>query len=500
MSKLGSLMKDTVIYGISSIVGRFLNYLLVPIYTASLSVASGGYGVVTEYYAYTALALIVLICGMETTMFRFANKADEKPQDVLTAALTVVTTLSSLMLIGVLWAIGPISNMLGHPDHPEWIAIMAVITFMDAVQAVLFSWLRYKHRPWRFMSLKMLFIVMNVALNCLYFIILPKLYASNPDSVAGIYNPEVGVGYAFSINLLCTATVMLLFLPMLIRHKWHFDLMLLRRMLSYTWPLLVLGVAGILNQVVDKILFKHVYPGTILEGEQQLAIYGACVKVAMLMALCTQAYRYALEPMVFAQRKSADTNETNIIGMKYFIIFTLLAFLCVMAYIDLLKILFIRNADYWPGLKAIPIVMAAEIMMGIYFNLSFWYKLIDKTIYGAWFSIAGCLVMLTIIYFGVPRYSYMACAWAGFAGYATSMLLSYFIGQRKNPVAYPLRSIGAYVLLAAALYAVMTLVPDEWPVWLHLTVNTLIICPYVLYMVYKDIRPLLTARRRSRRL
>ncbi len=495
MSKLGSLMKDTAIYGVSSIVGRFLNYLLVPIYTASMSVASGGYGVVTEYYAYTALALVILICGMETTMFRFANKADEQPQDVLTVALTVVGSLATVMLIGVLCAIGPISSMLGHPDHPEWIVIMALITFMDAIQAVLFSWLRYQHRPWRFMSLKMLFIVMNVALNCLYFILLPKLYATHPDLVAPIYNPTVGVGYAFSINLLCTGVVMLLFLPMLIKHKWHLDSSLMRRMLSYTWPLLVLGVAGILNQVVDKILFKHVYPGTILEGEQQLAIYGACVKVAMLMALCTQAYRYALEPMVFGQKKGKDVAETNIIGMKYFIVFTLLGFLAVMGYLDLLKIFFIRDPQYWPGLKAVPIVMAAEIMMGIYFNLSFWYKLIDKTIYGAWFSLAGCAVMLVVIYFGVPRYSYMACAWAGCAGYGTSMLLSYFIGQRKAPVDYPLRSIGLYVLLTAVLYAAMCMVPSDWSLWLRLLLNTLIIGIYAAYIYYADLRKLLRRRR-----
>lgn len=487
-------MKDTAIYGVSSIVGRFLNYLLIPIYTLSLSVESGGYGVVTEVYAYTALAMVILTCGMETTLFRFANKAEKNADDVFTVALTVVGTLSSIALVLLFCLITPISTALGHPDHPEWIGSMALVTFMDAIQAVQFSRLRYEHRPWRFMTYKMVFIVLNVILNCLYFIILPKLYASHPDMIGTIYNPEVGVGYAFIINLFCTGFVMVLFLPMLLRHHWHFDSSLMRRMLQYTWPLLVLGIAGILNQVVDKILFKHVYNGTLHEAEQQLAIYGACVKIAMLMALCTQAYRYALEPMVFAQKKGTDTNETNIIGMKYFIVFTLLGFLAVMAYIDLLKIIFIRNEDYWPGIQAIPIVMAAEIMMGIYFNLSFWYKLIDKTIYGAWFSLAGCAVMLLVIYIGVPRYSYMACAWAGFAGYATSMSLSYFVGQRKNPINYPIRDIAIYVALAAILYFFITLVPDEWPMWLSILVKTLIIIPYIIYMVYKDLRSIIANR------
>ena len=496
-SKLKSLMKDTVIYGMSSIVGRFLNYLLVPIYTAAMSVESGGYGVVTEVYAYTALALVILTCGMETTMFRFANKGEERPDDVLTVALSVVGTLSAVALLAVFCLLGPISTKLGHPDHPYWIGMMAVVTFMDVIQAVLFSWLRYQHRPWKFMSLKMVFIVVNVVLNCMYFLVLPRMYESWPDAVGYIFDPTVEVGYAFRINLVCTGLVMLLFMPMLFKHKWHFDTALMKRMLKYTWPLMVLGVAGMLNQVVDKILFKHVYPGTLKEGEQQLAIYGACVKVAMLMALCTQAYRYALEPMVFGQKKGKDKDETNVVGMKYFIVFTLMGFLAVMGYLDLLKILFIRNADYWPGLAAVPIVMAAEIMMGIYFNLSFWYKLNDKTIYGAWFSLAGCAVMLLVIYIGVPRISYMACAWAGLAGYTTCTLLSYFIGQSKHPVNYPLGEIACYVLLAAALYFVMTIIPIEWPLAVRLLINTVLIAVYCLYLFQRDLKPILARRRRK---
>ena len=223
---------------------------------------------------------------------------------------------------------------------------------------------------------------------------------------------------------------------------------LLKRMLSYSWPILVLGVAGILNQTADKILFPYIYKGN--DAHMQLGIYGAASKIAMIMAMITQAFRYAYEPFVFGKSKDKDNRDTYAKAMKYFIIFTLLAFLVVMGYINVFRHFIGR--DYWEGLRVVPIVMAAEIMMGIYFNLSFWYKLVDKTIWGAYFSGIGCVVLIAINVLFVPRYGYMACAWAGFAGYATAMILSYIVGQRKYPIAYPLRSIFVYVGIAAIFY------------------------------------------------
>ena len=248
------------------------------------------------------------------------------------------------------------------------------------------------------MSLKMLFIFLNIALNLLYFVVLGKTI----------------VFYVFFINLLCTGFITFFFIPDLVKIHWKFDGGLLRRMLSYSWPILVLSVMGILNQVADKILFPKVYPDEA-QANVELGVYGGCVKIAMKKAMITQAFRFAYEPIVFAKAKDADKNEYYALGMKYFIIFTLLAFLGVMGYLPILK--YMIGSDYWEGLKVIPIVMAAEIMMGIYFNLSFWYKLIDKTIYGALFSLAGCLVLLAINIWGIPHYSYMACAWGGVAGY-----------------------------------------------------------------------------------
>ncbi len=483
MANLKSLAKDTAIYGLSSIVGRFLNYLLVPLYTAKLAAESGGYGVITNIYAYVALILVLLTFGMETTFFRFANKDGEEPDTVYTTTLTMVGMLSLAFVVAVFCFLDPIASAMGYASHPEYVGMMASVVAIDACQAIPFSYLRYKKRPVKFAALKLLFVVMNIALNLLYFAVLPSMYAKYPEEVGVIYTPGVGVGYAFGVNLICTASITVFFIPELFRVKWRFDKILMRRMLSYSWPILILGLAGILNQTVDKMIFPIVY-GNTDEGTVQLGIYGACVKIAMIMAMITQAFRYAYEPFVFGQNRDKNTGETYATAMKYFIIFTLLAFLCVIGYMDILK--YIINCDYWEGLRVVPIVMAAEIMMGIYFNLSFWYKLIDKTIWGAWFSIAGCAVLIAVNVLFIPEYGYMACAWGGFAGYATSMLLSYFVGQKKNPINYPLKSIGVYVLITVFFFFVMERLPGSWPLSVRLTINTVLIILFIAHIMYHD--------------
>ena len=483
MANLKSLAKDTAIYGLSSIIGRFLNYLLVPLYTYKISAASGGYGVVTNLYAYTALLLVILTYGMETTFFRFANKEGEDPKMVYSTILRMIGTTSLLFVALVLAFIGPLSTAMGYPDHPSYIWTMAVIVALDAFQAILFSYLRYRQRPVKFAALKLLFIGLNIGLNLLYFVLLPKLYASDPGLVGKIYNPETGVGYVFYINLFCTALITFFFAGELRGIGYGFDRGLCRRMLSYSWPILILGIAGILNQTADKILFPKIYPGE--DGHAQLGIYGAASKIAMIMAMITQAFRYAYEPFVFAGAKEKDSRETYAKGMKYFVIFTLLAFLCVMGYMGLLR--HIISPDYWAGLRVVPIVMAAEIMMGIYFNLSFWYKLTDKTIWGAVFSGIGCAVLIAVNVLFVPRYGYMACAWGGFAGYATAMVLSYIVGQKYYPIAYPVRDLLVYTLLAAVLFAGICLANARLGTWVAMAVNTVLIAVFAACIVRKDL-------------
>ncbi len=469
MANLKALAKDTAIYGLSSIVGRFLNYLLVPLYTHYMPKASGDYGVNTNMYAYTALFFAILTFGMETTLFRFANDERETPDTVFSTGFTMVGSLTALFLLLVFGFITPIADYLGYAAHPEYLLMMAAVVALDALQALPFCYLRFQHRPIRFMSLKMGFIFLNIALNLLYFVVLGK----------------TSVFYVFFINLLCTGFITFFFIPDLVKIRWKFDGGLLRRMLSYSWPILLLSVMGILNQVADKILFPKVYPDEA-QANVELGVYGSCVKIAMIMAMITQAFRFAYEPIVFAKAKDTDKDEYYALGMKYFIIFTLLAFLCVMGWLPVLR--YMIGSDYWDGLRVIPIVMAAEIMMGIYFNLSFWYKLIDKTIYGALFSLAGCLVLLAVNIWGIPHYSYMACAWGGVAGYGTAMLLSYFVGQRINPIPYPIGSIALYVILAAAFYLAMTLVPETWPEWQYVGLSTVLILVYAAIIYKKELR------------
>lgn len=484
MANLKTLFKDTALYGMSSIVGRFLNYLLVPLYTAKIAASSGGYGVITNVYAYTALLLVILTFGMETTFFRFVNKEGANPMRTYSTVLIMVGSVALLFVALVLAFINPVSSFMGYSAHEEYVAVMAACVAIDAFQCIPFAYLRYKHRPWKFVALKMLFIVLNITLNIVYFVVLPAMY-SNPSThgfAASVYDPNVGVGYVFRLNLFCTAIITFFFWKELTGFRWVFDKILFRKMLSYSWPILLLGITGILNQTADKILFPIVSPGA--EGHVQLGIYGAAAKIAMIMAMITQAFRYAYEPFVFGSVKEKGSRDTYAKAMKYFIIFTLLAYLVVVGYLDVLK--YIIGRDYWEGLKVVPVVMAAEIMMGVYFNLSFWYKLIDKTIYGAWFSGVGCVVLVLINVLLIPKYGYMACAWAGVAGYGTAMLLSYFVGQKKYPINYPLKSITVYICIAALFTAIMLYTPQSLPKALRLGINTLLIILFVAHIIHYD--------------
>lgn len=465
MAGLKSLAKDTAIYGVSSIVGRFLNYLLVPIYAASMSAASGGYGIVTEVYAWTALLMVILTYGMETTFFRFVNKETENPVRVYSTTLIMVGSTSLLFIILCMAFLHPIADMMGYAEHPWYVGMMSIVIAMDAFQCISFAYLRYKKRPIMFAGLKLLFIFMNIVLNLIYYV-----FMDGHD-----------VFYAFLFNLICTSVIMVIFIPQL-KFGGGFDKGLAKRMMIYSYPILILGVAGILNQVADKIIFRHVYPDTA-EAKVQLGIYGASSKIAMIMAMLTQAFRYAYEPFVFGKSKDKDSKIVYAKAMKYFIIFTLLAFLTVMFYLDVIR--YILAPDYWSGLRVVPIVMAAEIFMGVYFNLSFWYKLIDETKWGAYFSFAGCAVLLSINIFLIPVYGYMACAWAGFAGYAVAMLLSYFVGQKKYPINYDLKAIGKYVALALVLYVISVYLPFQ-NIFLLLGVRTLLLALFIAYIIKTD--------------
>ena len=460
---LKSLAKDTAIYGLSSIVGRFLNYLLVPVYTRVIMAESGGYGIVTNLYAYTALLLAILTFGMETTLFRFCNKDGEDEKLVYSTILRMVGGGSLLFFALVMVFIHPISEAMGYADHPEYVGCMAAIVALDAFQAIMFSRLRQQKRPVKFMTLKFAFIIPNILLNLFIFLVMPKMGAAHPELLKLFVKYNYGVGLIFFANLLCTGMVTFGFIKEIRGIFYGFNGKLAKRLLGYSWPLLILSLVGVFNQVADKILYPLVDKSP--EGMVQLGIYGACVKIAMIMALLTQAFRYAYEPIVFSGSRDKNSPETLADGMKYFVVFTLLAFLAVIIYMPVLQ-RFVGE-QYRSGLAVVPIVMMAEIFMGIYFNLSFWYKLSDQTLWGAVMSAIGALVMVAVNIFGIPRWGYMACAWGGFAGYATAMLLSYFIGQKKYPIKYDMRAIGGFFAFAMIIFAGYTALGrtelGQWP-------------------------------------
>lgn len=483
MAGLKSLAKDTAIYGLSSIVGRFLNYLLVPLYTAVIPASTGGYGVVSNVYAYTALILVFLTFGMETGFFRFANKSGEHPEKVYANTLIFVGGLSLIFVILCMLFLHPISALLEYPDHPDYIAMMVLVVALDSFQCIPFAYLRYKKRPIKFASIKLFNIVGNILLNLFFLLLCPWLDVHAHQLVSWFYRPEYLVGYIFVSNLIMSLVQMFFFIPELRGFSYRVDKVLMKQMISYSFPILVFGVVGILNQTIDKMIYPFLFDDR-QEGLVQLGIYSATSKVAMIMAMFTQAFRYAYEPFVFGKNKEGDNRKMYSAAMKYFFIFSLLAFLAVMFYMDILRYMVAR--DYWEGLSVVAIVMGAEIFKGIYFNLSFWYKLTDETQWGAYFSIIGCAVILVLNIWLVPTYGYVASAWASVAGYGVITLLSYIIGQKKYPVGYPLKDMAVYLILAAVLFVLSQEVIIS-NVGLRLVFRTLLLLIFIAYILKKDL-------------
>ena len=478
------LAKETAIYGVSSIVGKFLNWMLVPLYTYVLQQQSD-YGIVTNLYAWTALLLVILTYGMETGFFRFANKEGENPQMVYKTSLIALFSTSLLFaVVCVVWQV-PIAVALGYPTHSEFIAMLGVVVAMDAFASIPFAYLRYKKHPLQFAALKLLFVFLNIVLNLFFLVLCPKI--QDWGIIASWYNPDYGVGYVFVANIMATAIQTMFLLPAIIegfkssgaqecRCLGVFSWKLLGQMLKYSLPLLVLGVCGIMNQTLDRILFPFFYTGA--DAQTQLGIYGACFKVAMVMMMFTQAFRYAYEPFVFAKHKDKQSVAAYADAMKYYIVFSYMILLGMIFYLDLLK--FIIAPSYWEGLKIVPIVLWTYIFQGVYFNLSFWYKLTDKTQWGAYFSIIGVVITFGLQVVFVPRIGYMASALSSTVCYMVIMFLSYFMGRKHLTIPYDLRRIGIYTLvvliLLAGYYALAHLLPINE--WLKMGIGTILLIIY----------------------
>lgn len=478
------LAKETAVYGLSSIIGRILNWLLIPIYVRVLP-DTEQFGIVTNLYAWTALLLVILTYGMETGFFRFINKKGEKePMTVYSTTLISVGSTSLLFMLFGLLFLHPIAGVLGYAATPQYVGMLIAIVAIDAFSCIPFVYLRHACRPMKFASIKMLNILLTIGLNIFFLLVCPWLYSRFPATVSWFYVPDYGVGYIFIANLLASAVTLLALGKELTGFRYKFDVTLWRAMLVYSFPLLILGIAGILNQTVDKIIFPFLFEDKTF-AKEQLGIYGACFKIAVIMVMFVQAFRYGYEPFVFARNKNADCKQAYSEAMKYFIIFALFIFLGVMFYLDIIKHIFIVPA-YYPGLKVVPVFMLGSLFFGIYFNLSFWYKLIDETRWGAYFSLTGCVITVAIIVIFAPIYSYMACAWASVVCNLTMMLLSYFIGQKKYPIRYDLKTIFLYFGLAAVLLAAGML-PSIGNEWLRMGYRSVLLIVFICFVIKRDL-------------
>lgn len=478
---LKSLIKDTAVYGLSSVVGRFLNWLLTALYSRVLF--TGEFGVMTNLYAVIALLLIVLTYGMETSFFRFSS-THERPSLVYSTVLRAIGATSALFLILGLIFLSPITAYLGREGDEGLVAMLLGIVALDAFATIPLGYLRYAQRPWWFMGVRMGFILLTILLTLLAFYGLPWLAEGFPSLFGGWEISGYGLYYIMGINLIGNIVQILMLSPTFKHACDGFDWGLLKRMLSYGWPILLLGLVGSFNNQADKLLFPRLFEDRAL-GESELGIYSACYKIAVIMILFTQAFRYAYDPFVFARSKEGGESAKSAyaVSMKYYIIFTLFIFLGVMSTLEILQ--YFVGPDFRGGLAVVPWVMAGQLLFGIYFNLSLWYKLTDRTYWGAILSVVGCILTVLIIVLGTPHYSYMACAWASVVSNGVITLLSYFLAQRYYPIRYELGRIGLYVGLALGLLLVESLLAEYVTdyIWVTLPFNLLMCLVYLLVVL-----------------
>ncbi len=484
---LKKLLGHTAVYGLSSIIGRLLNYLLVPLYTRLFLPAE--YGVVTDLYAYVGFLLVLLTYGMETAFFRFSEKQTDKEKVFSTAISSLLLTSALFIFVMILFA-QQFANLLQYPQNKEYIIWFAVIIGIDAFISLPFAKLRRVNKAVKFAVFKFINIGINIGFNLFFLLLCPYLLKNNPNTIiSSFYNPDIGVSYIFISNLIASSFTLLLFLPDFLKINYKFSKKLLKQMLIYGYPLLFAGLAGMINEVIDRILLKYLIniPETVENSQDyimsQIGIYGANYKLSILMTLFIQAFRYAAEPFFFSQQKAkkAKTIYANI--LKYFIIFGLIIFLGIMLYIDILK--YFINSSYHEGLKIVPILLFANLFLGIIYNLSIWYKLTDRTHFAAYIAGGGAVITIILNIILIPFIGYLGSAWATLVCYFSMMTASYFLGQKYYKIKYELKSIFMYILIAGLIYYI-SLIFDIEGLLKYIT-NTLLIIIFLAVVFFKEI-------------
>ncbi len=452
LSAIKKLAGETLIYGVPSIVGRFLNLWLTPLYTYLFLPAE--YGILSNILAYVSFLQVILTYGMETSYFRFAARSENS--DRVFASTMFSLAVTSIIFTFFVCGFAPnISNWLGYKGHQNYIVWMGLTVVLDTLCAIPFAKLRLQSRPVKFAVLKSINISLSILLNVFWIFLCPKILQAYPNSLIHfVYNPEIGIGYAFISFLVSSAVTMVLLIPEIKIVKSDFDFILIKKMLNYGWPILVIGIAGMAILNIDKILLPKLLVNSV-DPIRELGIYSASSKLAILMTLFIQAFRFSFEPFLFSQLKNEDSKKVYALIMKYFIIIGLFIFLGVMFYIDILKY-FIGSSKYGyhEGIKVVPWLLIGNLFMGIFYTQSLWYKITDKTHFGAQFSIIGAIVTIGLNYFLVPVFGYMACGYAFFAGSFVMTIVSYYKGQKHFPVKYDMKRFANYFFVAIVLYLI----------------------------------------------
>jgi O-antigen/teichoic acid export membrane protein len=491
LSALRQLISQTAIYGLSSILGRFLNYLLVPLYTYTFS--AGEYGVVSEFYAYAGFFAVVLAFGLETGYFRFRLKPGMDAEAVYASSLSFLMLTSVGFLVAILYWQQPLADWLHYHHHPEYIGWFAGIMAVDAITALPFARLRAENRARRFAGIKLAEIFITIGLNLFLLLLCPKLVAIWPDNpLSGYYHPQQGVGYIFLANLLASGLKLLMLLPQFRGVRLSLPPAVLWPMLRYSLPMVVIGFAGMINEMLSRAILKVLLPYDLATNLKMLGVFGACYKLSILMSLFVQAFRYAGEPFFFSYAGRSDAKRVYALVMQYFVMAGVFIFLLVSLYIDLFQ--YFIGPEFRAGLSVVPILLLANLCLGIYINLSLWYKLSDRTGLGAWVSIAGAVLTVVLNILWIPQWGYVGSAWATLSCYAFMVLLSWLLGQRYYPVAYPLAKIGMYLGLGLGIYFAnqYLLQVQGWNAWLSGTLGLLV---YLLIVAVVDIRLLIKQRR-----
>jgi O-antigen/teichoic acid export membrane protein len=485
MSTIRKLASQTAIYGLSSIIGRFLNYLLVPLHTNKSVFSLEQYGIITEMYAYVSVLVILLTYGMETAFFRFYSREELNKNKVYSTALwSVMTSTAAFIFLCYIFA-QPLADWLRYHTHKEYIIWFAVIVGLDAVSSIALAKLRALNKAVNFAFVNLSNVAINIGLNLFFLAYCMPMYKAGNTNwlIETFYNPNIGVGYVFIANLIASIFKFALLIPYYIDLRFGINKNYLKQMLIYGLPLLFAGLAGIINETLDRIMLKQMLVDDLGEVRtmELVGIYGAVYKISIIITLFIQAFRFAADPFFFAQEKEKNSKETYSKVMTYFVIVCAVIFLGVMLYLDIIKY-FITNEAYWVGLHIVPYLLFANIFLGIYYNQSIWYKLSGQTMYALYLALFGAALTIVLNIIWIPSINYTGSAYATFICYGSMMLLSYFLGQKYYPIPYNRKKILFYLGSAFGIYYAVTFLP-EMELSVSLSIKSAIFLSYI-FMIY----------------